>query len=185
MSLLYNCIVKLVWTRIPFYAFGYLNNSSFLALSISVQLIRPGCPQWMLASQTLSVPWQCHDCYTPCGIHINPKPLKWTVRWKCPMWRQHSQVKEETSCVFPLCREYHSGSNVTSWGYDEFSGSKNCLFQFGLPFRSLEALFELKHLEATCLQKNSWPINEAGKMPGRTRVLPPVRVRLDLATCLR
>lgn len=33
--------------------------------------------------------------------------------------------------------------------------------------------------------KNSWPINEAGKMPGRTRVLPPVRVRLDLATCLR
>lgn len=63
MSLIYNCIIKLVWTRIPFYAFGYLNNSSFLALSISVQ-IRPGCPQWMLASQTLSVPWQCHDCYT-------------------------------------------------------------------------------------------------------------------------
>lgn len=81
MSLIYNCIIKLVWRRIPFYAFGYLNNSSFLALSISVQ-IRPGCPQWMLASQTLSVswPWLLHHVATLI------RNSKWTL-WKCPMWR--------------------------------------------------------------------------------------------------
>ena len=34
----------------------------------------------------------------------NPRDIYWLIR----------QVKEETSCVFLSCREYHSGNNVAT-----------------------------------------------------------------------